>query len=128
MNLLQKIDMKLRQQLTEAFPIPEFRAGDTIRVFIPRKVLKAVAKSKKMEEVIYNEKIEGVCISRTSRGMGSNVNIKRNDMNANITVPLYGVKIEVLRYGRVRRAKIYYFNKLTGKKARIRERNTFGKK
>lgn len=124
MNLLQKIDAEICSSLSQS--VPNFRGGDRIAVIIPRKIIKKSAKKgQKDTEYIFNERIEGVCIGRTSRGMGSNINIRRLDMDVNLIVPLYGTKIEVLRHGVVRRAKIYYFNDLSGKKARIKERRQY---
>ncbi len=122
MNLLQKIESQLCKKLVDQHPIPNFRAGDRIIAIVPRKVVKkSNKKGKPNEEYIFPERIEGVCISRTSRGMGSNVNIRRTDINTNLIVPLYGTQFEVIRRGMVRRAKLYYFNNLKGKKARIKE-------
>lgn len=124
MNLLQKIDREECERLAQDFPVQNFRAGDTIVATIPRlKVSTSIKKGQKVEPSWYDEKIEGVCLSRTSRGMGSNVVIRRvvNGMGSILMVPLYGTKIEVLRRGIVRRSKLYYFAKLRGKKAKIRE-------
>lgn len=122
MNLLQKIEAQLCKKLAAHNPIPQFKAGDSIIAIVPRKfVKKAKKKGQPNEEIIYQDRIEGVCIARTSRGMGSNVNIRRTDVGTNLIVPLYGTKFEVTRRGVVRRSKIFYFNSLKGKKARIKE-------
>lgn len=123
MNLLQKLEKQICEKLTNEHPIPEFRAGDRIIAIVPRKFIKkSQKKGQPNVEMIYQDKIEGICISRTSRGMGSNVNIRRLDIDSNIIIPLFGTKFEVVRRGVVRRAKLYYFNALKGKKARIKER------
>ncbi|MCE2474212.1 MAG: 50S ribosomal protein L19, partial [Alphaproteobacteria bacterium] len=70
---------------------------------------------------------EGVCISRTSRGMGSTFTVRKVSYGEGVerVFPLYAPiieSIEVVRQGRVRRAKLYYLRERSGKSARIRER------
>lgn len=126
MNLLQTIDKQECDRLTAENIIPNFKAGDTIKITIPRvKIPVSDKKGKKMEPVHYEEVIEGICIARTSRGMGSNFILRKilKDTTFEITFPLYGTgKIEVVRYGDVRRAKIYYLRQRSGKEAKIKEK------
>lgn len=122
MNLLQKIEKEHCDKLTAECPLVNFKPGDTIRVFTTR-IKQAVAdkKGKKTDPISYTEKFEGVCLARTSRGMGSNFVVRKivNNMAVEVMYPLYGTKVELIDQGVVRRSKLYYLSHLKGKKARI---------
>jgi len=97
--------------------IPEFRAGDTVRVHV-----RVVEGDKERIQVF-----QGIVISR--RGGGTRESFTVRKMSGAIGVervfPLHSPvlnKIEVLRRGKVRRAKLYYLRDLRGKAARIAER------
>lgn len=97
--------------------IPEFGAGDTVRVSV------RVREGDKERFQAF----EGVCIGR--RGAGTSETFTVRKVSAGVGVerifPLHSpavASIEVVRMGRVRRAKLYYLRKLSGKKARIKER------
>ncbi len=97
--------------------IPEFRSGDTLKVHVK------VREGDKERIQIF----QGVVISR--RGAGTNESFTVRKMSGGIGVervfPLHSPildKIEVLRRGRVRRAKLFYLRGLRGKAARIEER------
>lgn len=97
--------------------IPEFGAGDTVRVSV------RVREGDKERLQAF----EGVCIGR--RGAGTSETFTVRKVSAGVGVerifPLHSpavASIEVVRTGRVRRAKLYYLRKLSGKKARIKER------
>jgi large subunit ribosomal protein L19 len=96
---------------------PEFKAGDTITVHY-----KIVEGNK--ERV---QQYRGVVLQRQGSGMGETFTVRK--MSGNIGVerifPLnspFIERIEINKYGHVRRAKIFYFRDLTGKKARIQEK------
>jgi len=97
--------------------IPEFRAGDTLRLAV---TIKEGDKSRV-------QNYEGVCISLRGEGTGKTVTVRKigaNGVGIERVFPLYSdslEKIEVLRRGRVRRAKLFYLRDLAGKKARIKE-------
>ena len=97
--------------------IPEFRAGDTVRVHV--KVVEGTRERIQMfEGLVINRKNGGVRETFTVRRIASGVGVER-------TFPLHSprlAKIEVMRRGVVRRAKLYYLRNLTGKAARIREK------
>jgi len=101
----------------ESKNIPEFRAGDTLRVAVR---IKEGDKSR-----IQN--FEGVCISVRGEGVGKTFTVRRigaNSVGVERVFPLYSDVIEgitVVRRGRVRRAKLFYLRGLKGKKARIKE-------
>ena len=97
--------------------VPEFRAGDTVKVHV-----RVVEGDKERIQIF-----EGVVISR--RGSGTRESFTVRKISGGIGVervfPLHGPvidKIEVVRRGRVRRAKLYYLRNLRGKAARIEER------
>ncbi len=97
--------------------IPEFRAGDSLRVSV------RVREGEKERLQAF----EGVCIGR--RGAGASETFTVRKVSSGIGVerifPVHSpnlAEIKVVRLGRVRRAKLYYLRKLSGKAARIRER------
>ncbi len=102
---------------TEAKNIPEFRAGDTLKV--------AVRIKEGTKERVQN--YEGVCIAIRGEGTGRTFMVRKmgaNSVGVERIFPLYSDSIEsisVLRRGRVRRAKLFYLRELKGKAARIKE-------
>lgn len=97
--------------------IPEFRAGDTVRVHV------RVVEGNKQRIQIY----QGVVISRRGGGTRESFNVRKisGSIGVERVFPLHSPvidKIEVLRRGKVRRAKLYYLRELRGKAARIEER------
>ena len=97
--------------------IPEFRAGDTVRVHV--KVVEGTRERIQIfEGLVINRKNGGVRETFTVRRIASGVGVER-------TFPLHSprlARIELMRRGIVRRAKLYYLRNLTGKAARIREK------
>ncbi|MFA7441559.1 MAG: 50S ribosomal protein L19 [Sphingomonadaceae bacterium] len=117
MNLLQTIEAEQVAKLKEARPIPEFRAGDTLRVGV------RVKEGERVRVQLY----EGVCIARSNRGINSNFTVRKISFGEGVerVFPLYSPSldsIEVVRRGIVRRAKLYYLRGRSGKSARIAER------
>ena len=122
MNLIQTLEQEAVADLLKEKSIPEFRAGDTIRVGV--KVVEG--------ERSRIQNFEGVCIARSNRGMGSNFTVRKMSFGEGVerVFPLYSpnvASIEVVRRGVVRRAKLYYLRGRTGKKARIAERKITAK-
>ena len=97
--------------------VPEFRAGDTVRVAV----------NIKEGDKTRIQNFEGVCISIRGEGTGKTFTVRKigaNNVGVERIFPLYSdsiENIEVLRRGRVRRAKLYYLRNLRGKAARIKE-------
>jgi large subunit ribosomal protein L19 len=97
---------------------PEFRPGDTVRV--------AVEIKEGDKKRIQN--FEGVVIAIKGTGAGKTFTVRKigaNNIGVERIFPLYSESIagiEVVRKGKVRRAKLYYLRGKTGKKARIKER------
>ena len=123
MNLIQQLEAEAAKALSEGKDIPEFRAGDTLRVGV--RVVEGTRTR--------TQNFEGVCIARSNRGMGSNFTVRKISFGEGVerVFPLYSPNIEsitVVRRGVVRRAKLYYLRGRTGKRARIAERKqTVGK-
>ena len=115
MNLLQTIEAESIAAISKE--IPDFRAGDTLRVGV--KVVEG--------ERTRVQNFEGVCIARSNKGMGSNFTVRKMSFGEGVerVFPLYSPNVEtitVVRRGVVRRAKLYYLRGRTGKSARIAER------
>ena len=105
------------QQQLQNKNVPEFKAGDTVRVAVE---IKEGDKTR-----IQN--FEGICISIRGQGTGRTFTVRKigaNNVGVERIFPLYSdsiKEIKVIRRGRVRRAKLYYLRDRKGKAARIRE-------
>ena len=97
--------------------VPAFRAGDTVRVAV----------NIKEGEKTRIQNYEGLCIAIRGQGTGRTFIVRKmgaNSVGVERIFPLYSESIEsieVLRRGRVRRAKLFYLRELKGKAARIKE-------
>ena len=112
MNLVDKVE----QQYTNT-KVPEFRAGDTVRVNVK------IREGDKFRVQAF----EGVVIAIRKKGLGSTFTVRKVSFGYGVEriFPLYSPIIEniqVVKRGRVRRAKLYYLRERKGKAARIRER------
>ena len=97
--------------------MPDFRAGDTVRVHV-RVVEGTHERIQMFEGVVIKRKGAGISATYTVRKMSSGIGVER-------TFPVNDprvAKVEVLRHGRVRRAKLYYLRERHGKAARIAEK------
>ena len=117
MNLIQQIEAEQIAKLTEKRKIPDFRAGDTLRVGV--RVVEG--------ERTRVQNFEGVCIARSNKSIGSSFTVRKISFGEGVerVFPLYSPNIEaieVVRRGVVRRAKLYYLRGRSGKSARIAER------
>ena len=97
--------------------LPPFRAGDTVRVNVR-------VKEGEKERV---QAFEGVCIARRGSGVSATFTVRKisNGVGVERIFPLHSpmlADINVVRRGRVRRAKLYYLRHLTGKATRIKEK------
>ena len=112
MNIIEVLE---QEQLRH--DIPAFRAGDTVRVHV--KVVEGTRERIQM--------FEGVVINRQGSGARETFIVRRVSYGIGVerTFPVHSPridKIDVVRRGIVRRAKLYYLRNLTGKAARIKER------
>jgi len=112
MNIIDKLELEQMKK-----DIPRFKAGDTIKIHVK------ITEGDKQRIQIF----QGVCIKRLNRELGSSYTVRK--MSGAIGVerifPLHSPsidKIEVVRVGQVRRAKLYYLRKLRGRAARISEK------
>jgi large subunit ribosomal protein L19 len=117
MNKLDKIE---KQQLRSN--IPDFQPGDTIRVHV------RIKESETKERL---QAFEGVVIARKHGGARETVTVRKTSFGVGVEriFPLHATiidHIDLVKKGRVRRAKLYYLRDLRGKAARIRERDTRG--
>lgn len=116
-NIIQKIE---QQSIRSDFP--NFRIGDTIRVFF------RISEGDK-ERV---QAFEGVLIGQKRGGNRASIRVRKISFGEGVerVFPLSSPRverIEVVQTGRVRRAKLYYLRDLQGKKARIKERQDFNR-
>ncbi|MCS6778609.1 MAG: 50S ribosomal protein L19 [Geminicoccaceae bacterium] len=119
MNPIQELEREQIARLTAERPIPEFGPGDTVRVNV--KVIEG-----NRERV---QAFEGVVIAKKNRGINSSFTVRKISYGEGVEriFPLFSPRIEsieVVRKGKVRRAKLYYLRGRTGKAARIAERRT----
>jgi len=116
-NLLQKYEEGQVARLSSGKEMPDFRAGDVVRV----RVKIADGASERIQA------FEGLCIGRKNRGMASAFTVRKISHGEGVEriFPLYSPRIdgvEIVRRGVIRRAKLYYMRDLTGKAARIQEK------
>jgi len=117
MNLLQKfVDGQLQARKSE-YEVPSFAPGDSVRVNV--KVIEGTR-----ERV---QAFEGVCIAIKQAGINSAFTVRKISYGEGVerVFPMHSPRIDsidVVRRGRVRRAKLYYLRGLTGKRARIAEK------
>jgi len=117
MNLIQTIEAEQVARLLETRSVPEFEAGDTLRISV--RVVEG--------ERTRVQAFEGVCIARSNKGLNSNFTVRKISYGEGVerVFPLYApsiAEIAVVRRGKVRRAKLYYLRDRSGKSARIAER------
>ncbi|RMG59844.1 MAG: 50S ribosomal protein L19 [Deltaproteobacteria bacterium] len=112
MSIIDEITREFRNK-----EIPDFKAGDTVRVYMR-------IKEGEKERVQF---FEGIVIAIHRNGISTTFKVRKESFGVGVekTFPLYSPlieKIEVKRRGDVRRAKLYYLRKLSGKKARVKEK------
>jgi len=119
MNIIQELEAAEIERLSEGRELPDFSPGDTIRVNV-----RVVEGSRERIQAF-----EGVCIARRNAGVSSSFTVRKISYGEGVerVFPLYSPRIEsveLMRRGKVRRAKLYYLRGLTGKRARIVERTS----
>lgn len=116
MNTIEELNLRQMEALTKDRNIPSFSSGDTLRVSV------RVTEGTRTRIQAY----EGVCIARKGGGLQESFTVRKMSYGEGVerVFPLYSPmieKIEVVRRGRVRRAKLYYLRGRSGKSARIVE-------
>ena len=117
-NLVEKFEKKQIAKLTSKKNIPTFRAGDTLRVTIK------IVEGERSRLQVY----EGLCIARKNNSINSKFTVRKISHGEGVerVFPLFSPiidKIEVIKKGDVKRAKLYYLRKRTGKSSRIADRD-----
>ena len=117
MNVIQELEKEQVAKLSAGKEIPDFGPGDTVIVNVK------VVEGERSRVQAY----EGVCIVRSGGGLNENFTVRKISYGEGVerVFPLYSPmidSIQVVRRGKVRRAKLYYLRGLRGKSARIGER------
>lgn len=117
MNLIDELEREQMQAIATKRAVPDFEPGDTVRVMV--RVVEG-----KTER---NQAYEGVCIARAGSGLNENFTVRKISYGEGVerVFPVYSpliADIEVVRRGKVRRAKLYYLRGRRGRSARIAER------
>lgn len=134
MNIIQQIEREQMDAVLAKRAVPEFQPGDTVKVMVrvvesaegdPKDKKKKAAAARAPAERL--QAYEGVVIARSGAGINESFTVRKISYGEGVerVFPLYSphiAEIEVLRRGRVRRAKLYYLRGLRGKAARIFER------
>lgn len=106
-GMMHDLQKELRQQYKRIEP--NFRAGDTLRVYVP-----VISKGKEVQKIF-----EGFCVKKTK----ATFSVRKNSADDAVEIHysyLTPSKVEIISFGKVRRAKVYHLRDLRGKKARIR--------
>jgi len=110
-------ELDVLSETTERTDIPEFGSGDTVRVHA--KVIEGdKERIQVFEGVVIRKRMKGIVSNFTVRKIASGIGVER-------TFPINSPrvdKVEVVRFGKVRRKNLYYLRGLTGKAARIKEK------
>ncbi len=116
MNIIQELEAEQAAKIAAKRTLPEFSAGDTLRVNVK------VTEGNRTRVQAY----EGVCIARSGGGLNESFTVRKISYGEGVerVFPVYSPmveSVEVVRRGKVRRAKLYYLRDRRGKSARIVE-------
>jgi large subunit ribosomal protein L19 len=114
---IDELDKLHIKKISEKKKIPEFSPGDTLKVNV------RIIEGKRQRIQAY----EGVCIAKKNRGINSTFTVRKISFGEGVErlFPVHSPNVEsveVIRSGKVRRAKLYYLRERTGKSARITEK------
>ncbi len=117
MNIIEELEREQMVAIATQRAVPEFGPGDTVRVMV--KVVEG--------KNVRNQAYEGVCIARSGAGLNESFTVRKISYGEGVerVFPIYSpyiTDIEVVRRGKVRRAKLYYLRGRRGRSARIAER------
>ena len=123
MNVIDKIEKDQMDKISAERSLPEFGAGDTLKVDV-----KIVEGDKERVQAF-----EGLCIARSGGGLNESFTVRKISYGEGVEriFPIFSpkiAKITVLKRGKVRRAKLYYLRDRRGKSARIVEKIQVSKK
>ncbi len=116
MNIIQQLEAEQAASIEAKRKLPDFEPGDTVRVLV------RVTEGQRTRVQAF----EGVCIARSGGGLNESFTVRKISYGEGVerVFPMYSPiveGVEVVRRGRVRRAKLYYLRNLRGKSARISE-------
>ncbi|HMQ57973.1 MAG TPA: 50S ribosomal protein L19 [Rhizobiaceae bacterium] len=116
MDIIRQLEAEQAAKIEAKRTLPDFSPGDTVRVHV------RVTEGARTRLQAY----EGVCIARSGGGINESFTVRKISYGEGVerVFPVYSPlveAVEVVRRGKVRRAKLYYLKGLTGKKARIVE-------
>ncbi|AYD02881.1 50S ribosomal protein L19 [Neorhizobium sp. NCHU2750] len=116
MNIIQQLEAEQAAKIEAQRKLPEFAAGDTLRVNV------RVTEGNRTRVQAY----EGVCIARSGGGLNESFTVRKISYGEGVerVFPMYSPlveSVEIVRRGKVRRAKLYYLRDRRGKSARIVE-------
>ncbi|MBJ3799056.1 50S ribosomal protein L19 [Brucella melitensis] len=116
-DIIRQLEAEQAAKIEEKRKLPDFQPGDTVRVQV------RVTEGTRTRVQAY----EGVCIARSGDGLNENFTVRKISYGEGVerVFPVYSPiveGVEVVRRGKVRRAKLYYLRGLTGKAARIAEK------
>ncbi|MCO6388137.1 MAG: 50S ribosomal protein L19 [Aliihoeflea sp.] len=116
MDIIRQLEAEQAAKIEEKRKLPEFQPGDTVRVMV------RVTEGTRTRVQAY----EGVCIARSGAGLNENFTVRKISYGEGVerVFPVYSPMVEgveIVRRGKVRRAKLYYLRDRRGKSARIVE-------
>ena len=131
MNLLQQLEAEQMSALRGSKPHPDFRPGDTLKVNVKVVDVSYDEKTKQTKTRERLQAFEGVCIARFGQGLNESFTVRKISYGEGVerVFPVYSPlvdSVQVVRKGKVRRAKLYYLRGRRGKSARIVERQDRG--
>ncbi|GGA91526.1 hypothetical protein GCM10011491_19480 [Brucella endophytica] len=117
MDIIRQLEAEQAAKIAEKRTLPDFKPGDTVRVQV------RVTEGTRTRVQAY----EGVCIARSGSGIHESFTVRKISYGEGVerVFPVYSPAVEaveLVRRGKVRRAKLYYLRGLTGKAARIVEK------
>lgn len=127
MNLIQTLEREQMNAVRGGRKLPPFRPGDTLKVNVKVVDVAYDEKSKQTKTRERLQAFEGVCIGRSGAGLNESFTVRKISYGEGVerVFPIYSPlvdSVEVVRRGKVRRAKLYYLRGRRGKAARIAER------
>jgi large subunit ribosomal protein L19 len=127
MNLIQTLEREQMDAVRGGRKLPPFRPGDTLKVNVKVVDVSYDEKTKQQKTRERLQAFEGVCIGRQGAGAQRELHRTEDFLRRGRGARVPGLQpvgglVEVVRRGKVRRAKLYYLRGLRGKKARIAER------
>jgi len=127
MNLIQTLEREQMNTVRGGRKLPVFRPGDTLKVNVKVVDVSFDEKTKQQKTRERLQAFEGVCIARSGAGLNESFTVRKISYGEGVerVFPIYSPlvdSVEVIRHGKVRRAKLYYLRGRRGKSARIAER------